>query len=306
MTHEEFLTVVRERTAGRLEVLSEYKGSLEKVTVKDTVCGHVWEVVATRITKNYGCPKCGRAVGGLKRRLTQEDVDKRVDALERENYTFLRPYENIQKRVPVKHNECGGIYYTTYSDFFQGYRCPHCSRTYKPTSEEFRKKVINVSGGKFDVEGEYVNSKTKIPIRHIKCDRVFLTRPGDFLSRMNCTHCKMSKGEESVADALEDLGVSYEREKLIGGRLRADFFLPKYEAYIEYDGEQHFRPIEFWGGEEAFKEVKYRDEVKNNYWRILGFPYLRISYKDYDDVSSIVREFKEELDKLNEKRTIKL
>lgn len=60
MTHEEFLKVVRERTAGRIEVLSEYEGSLEKVSVKDTVCGHEWEVVATRITKNYGCPTCGR------------------------------------------------------------------------------------------------------------------------------------------------------------------------------------------------------------------------------------------------------
>lgn len=304
MTHEEFLKVVRERTAGRIEVLSEYEGSLEKVSVKDTICGHEWEVVATRITKNYGCPTCGRYAGGLKRRLTQEEVDNRVYSLEKGNYTFLNPYEHSQKRVPVRHNECGGSYYTTYSDFFHGYRCPHCSRTYKPTSEEFRNKVKDVSGGKFDVEGEYVNNKTKIPIRHIKCGRVFLTRPGDFLNRVSCKHCKMSRGEESVADALDDLGILYEREKLIGGRLRADFFLPEYEAYIEYDGEQHFRPIEFWGGEEAFKEVKYRDEVKNIYWKLLGFPYLRISYREYGHISSIIGEFKEYLDKINEKRTI--
>lgn len=49
---------------------------------------------------------------------------------------------------------------------------------------------------------------------------------------------------------------------------------------IEYDGEQHFKPIEQFGGQEAFEELKQRDKIKNNYCREHNINLLRIS-KDY-------------------------
>ena len=34
---------------------------------------------------------------------------------------------------------------------------------------------------------------------------------------------------------------------------------------IEYDGQQHYKPIEKFGGEKAFEKTKFRDVIKNNY-----------------------------------------
>ena len=51
---------------------------------------------------------------------------------------------------------------------------------------------------------------------------------------------------------------------------------------IEYDGEQHFKPIEFFGGEEAFQKQQERDQKKDEWCKENNIPLLRIPYTDYD------------------------
>ena len=54
---------------------------------------------------------------------------------------------------------------------------------------------------------------------------------------------------------------------------------------IEYDGEQHFKPIEKWGGEEKFLIQKERDERKNQYCKENNLNLLRIPYYDFDKIT---------------------
>lgn len=46
------------------------------------------------------------------------------------------------------------------------------------------------------------------------------------------------------------------------GRMRFDIFLPDLNLAIEHQGEQHFRPIAIFGGEEAHAQVVARDALK--------------------------------------------
>jgi len=46
------------------------------------------------------------------------------------------------------------------------------------------------------------------------------------------------------------------------GRQHLDIFFPEINLAIEYQGVQHDRPIDFFGGEKAFEEVKRRDRRK--------------------------------------------
>ena len=41
-----------------------------------------------------------------------------------------------------------------------------------------------------------------------------------------------------------------------------DFFLPEYNIAIECQGEQHYRPIKFWGGETKYNERIQLDTAK--------------------------------------------
>ena len=51
------------------------------------------------------------------------------------------------------------------------------------------------------------------------------------------------------------------------GKQHVDIWFPEYKIGIEYQGKQHFEPIEFFGGLESFNKNKLRDERKRNLFR---------------------------------------
>jgi hypothetical protein len=47
------------------------------------------------------------------------------------------------------------------------------------------------------------------------------------------------------------------------GRQHFDVWFPRWNIAVEYHGEQHFKPVEFFGGEEAFRANQERDQRKS-------------------------------------------
>lgn len=104
---------------------------------------------------------------------------------------------------------------------------------------------------------------------------------------VDCLHNQRisSLGEKRIQEILSRAGIVFEREKTFntclsdnGVCLRFDFFLPEFNVVIEFDGEQHFHPIEFFGGERGFAEIKRRDAIKNKWCYDNAIKLLRISY----------------------------
>lgn len=58
-----------------------------------------------------------------------------------------------------------------------------------------------------------------------------------------------------------------------------DFYLHDLNTVIEYDGEHHFKPISYWGGEEKFKATQQNDKIKNEYCKQHGIRIIRLNYK---------------------------
>ena len=102
--------------------------------------------------------------------------------------------------------------------------------------------------------------------------------------------------EVFIADILRDNLVSYYTEytfedcKGVGNKkLRFDFYLPDYNTLIEYDGMQHFKPIEYFGGEKHFNTQKQNDEIKNQYCESHKINLIRIPYTlSKDEVENII------------------
>lgn len=110
------------------------------------------------------------------------------------------------------------------------------------------------------------------------------------LSKGKTTSCgcrKTSKWEDFIDNYLSSLNIDFVREKRFDdcknaegtSTLPFDFYLPKYKIIIEYDGEQHFAPVKYWGGEEKFKRTQQNDSIKNEYCKTRNFSLLRLSYK---------------------------
>lgn len=64
-----------------------------------------------------------------------------------------------------------------------------------------------------------------------------------------------------------------------------DFFLPDYNAIIEFDGIHHYKPVY---GKEQFKRTRENDQIKTDYCRSRKFHLLRISCFDSKDIETII------------------
>lgn len=71
------------------------------------------------------------------------------------------------------------------------------------------------------------------------------------------------------------------------GQMSYDIYLSRYKIAIEYQGEQHFKPVDFFGGEEAFKKTRERDELKKNLSEINGIKLVYMTYNDTISSESI-------------------
>ena len=115
------------------------------------------------------------------------------------------------------------------------------------------------------------------------------------------------KGVRRVFDVLMDLGYKEENiifEKILKGcfsfksrpercyPLRFDLYLidkDGKEICIEYDGSQHFEPIDRYGGEIRFKNQIENDILKNKYTEENGIKLIRIGYKDFKNIENEIK-----------------
>ncbi|MFC3174681.1 hypothetical protein ACFOD9_10490 [Novosphingobium bradum] len=59
-----------------------------------------------------------------------------------------------------------------------------------------------------------------------------------------------------------------------------DIYLPNQKLAIEYQGEQHYRPIEIFGGSEAFEATVRRDETKRRLCTLAGVQLEHIHFEE--------------------------
>lgn len=65
-----------------------------------------------------------------------------------------------------------------------------------------------------------------------------------------------------------------------GFPLRCDGYYKDYNLIIEFDGKQHFEPIEFFGGQENFERVLQNDRIKDRLIKEKGMTIIRIAYNE--------------------------
>ena len=97
--------------------------------------------------------------------------------------------------------------------------------------------------------------------------------------------CLKSFGEKKIVELLMENNIKFEREKKFPDLkytniLRCDFYLPDFNLVIEYNGEQHYKPIKLYGGEENLKIIQARDKIKKDYCLSHGINYFVIRFDE--------------------------
>ena len=60
---------------------------------------------------------------------------------------------------------------------------------------------------------------------------------------------------------------------------------------IEYDGVQHFKSVEYFGGDITLKNTIKRDNIKNVFCSSKGITLLRIPYTKFPRISEIITNY---------------
>lgn len=63
-------------------------------------------------------------------------------------------------------------------------------------------------------------------------------------------------------------------------KLRCDGYFKDYNLVVEFDGEQHFEPIEFFGGQKGFERRVKNDRIKDKLIKEKGMTIIRIAYNE--------------------------
>ena len=132
-------------------------------------------------------------------------------------------------------------------------------------------------------------------------NKVTITCPihGDFLQtpsvhlRSGCPHCNESKGEKEISKFLNKYNITYDRQHKFPDcknihPLPFDFYIPGKRTCIEFDGQQHYQPLPFFGGLPAYESLKINDKIKSDYCEENYIDLIRIKYDQIDDIYQIL------------------
>lgn len=245
-----------------------------------------------------GCPECKKIrIADSLRSSTEEFIEKskRIhgDKYDYSKVNYINNREKVEIICPIH-----GSFYQKPNSHLSGQGCPECSGNKRLTTEEFIKRAREIHGNKYDYsKTEYKNRKTKVEI--ICPDHgSFYQTPFNHLIGAGCPVCKESRGETQIRRYLESHNIDFESQKSFKGlgRMKFDFYLPSYNLCIEYQGEQHYKPFKYFGGEESFRKRIKRDNLKKIYCETHNINLLEIKYDE--DVESSLNKYLESKQRL--------
>ena len=267
-------------------------------------CGNDTIVLATNLkkgtTKSCGCYNIEQA----KKRLFKDLTGQKFGRL-----TAIKPIENHTnsngKSMMTKwlcRCDCGNECNVQSGNLLSGHTLS-CGCYNKEQAS--KRSLINLVGQRFGrltvlerVENEITSSGNSVVMWRCLCDcgEEIIVRSSALLhGYTKSCGCMKSHGEYYISTYLLSNSINFEKQKKFsdllgvgGGNLSYDFYLPNHNMLIECQGEQHERPIEYFGGEEQFIIQQEHDKRKREYAKDNGYRLLEISYKDYNNIDNIL------------------
>lgn len=298
-----------------LKLLTPYVNGRTNVKVKCNVCGNIWSAKPNALLRmKFGCKVCSSNHRGFGDRKSQKEF---WTNLKKVNPTIL-PLELYQgNKVPilVKCKVCGnhwkarpnnlltrtggcgicGIVKSTYAraNFSKVYqkirkKLPH--ESYQHYLQAAYAYVFYQKHHDAQLLTLFEGDNKRVKVRCLKCGNIRSVSAIALLTGSPaCLACEKSngyysKGERAVASLLMQADIHYQypfvSDDLVDRYPLHYDFRVNGKYLIEYQGEQHYRAIDWYGGKRQLDYQRRHDQMKRNWAKKNGFVLIEIKYSD--------------------------
>ena len=284
-THEEYINELAIKNPTVIAI-DKYIDANTKILHKCLIHNQTWMTTPTRALKGVGCELCHNERVSMNKTRSHEWYLNEISKVA-PNIRVIGKYQ--KSSTPIKH-------YCTLHDIewdaspdsiLNGHGCWFCgldkisaknTKSYDQYVNELREYDPNII-----CIGNYVNMTTKVKHKCLIDGYEWDAMPTWLLGGRGCPKCHESHGERQIRNWLEAHNIQYitqmKFEDCKAARLLPfDFYLPNNNIAIEFDGEQHFRSVDFFAGESALIKRKKYDKIKDIYCKINNITLLRIPY----------------------------
>ena len=207
-------------------------------------------------------------------------------------------YTGANKEITLVCKKCNTEFIITpHNHLRRNGGCPKCaiekvSNLKRLTQEEVLEKCKERK--EYDCSKiKYIDAYTKIEIVCKKHGSFWLLPYNFYGNKQGCPHCKQSRMEREIENYLIDNNINFVHEKVFDDLLDKkllsyDFYIPERKLLIECQGIQHYEPVEFFGGKEAFLLQKHHDWLKRKYAKKNGYKLITIPYWEENIIKLII------------------
>ena len=280
----------------KVEIISDYNGMYNYIQCRCRDCGHIWDTKLHTLiySVSIGCPKCAIKIRNKNETISHDDFVNRIKK-KNNNIKIIGKYTRMKDKISVECSICGNRWMPLADALVNGNSgCPICgldkiSEKKRMSHDNFveRCKISNVT----PLE-EYTGLRKKILVRCNKCREEYMAPPASLLAGRGCPLCRQSKGERLIALCLSENNIKFIPQYTFDAcrdknPLPFDFYLPDDNVCIEYDGAQHFRVVDHFGGEEGLLIRQKHDNIKTKFCNDNEIKLIRIRYNLVNTVADI-------------------
>lgn len=300
-TTQEFIQKAKEIHGDKYDYsLVDYKPN-SKVEIVCKIHGSFFQRVDAHLS-GRGCKLCGTIQSTQS--MSEDEFIHRCKLIHQDKYDYSKvKYSHSTDIIIVICKIHGEFKIEAAGHLFGKYGCTKCGRIavgnkLRTPQDDFILKCNQVHNNQYDYSQTiYRGSDKKIKV---KCKKhgFFYTRADQHQAGHKCPKCSYSIGEEKIEQYLKNKNIKYETQKTFPNCINKrplpfDFYLPDYNLLIEFDGEQHFKPISFGSSkfdsaELNFQRTQLHDNIKTSYATDHNIKLLRISYNKLEEIEQVL------------------
>ena len=304
--HSKLNETIQDEIDPRIELLGKYKNYDTIIPCRCKIHNEYFDgIPAVILHGGTGCKICAHVkLWDSRGRRTKEEAKRLLEEVN-ENIIVTGEYQGSHKYIECK---CKIHDYTWSSKFCnllnKTATCPMCSLehavgVYRLTDDDVLQR-LKVAVPHINPVGKYIGKDYDMMFHCTIHDQDFITKPKSLFygKSRGCPLCTASNGETKLQNILNKRNINIKTQHIFPDCKNIKVL--KFDAYdtdnniaYEYQGEQHYYPVNFGGmsddeAEQEFLDLQKRDQIKLDYCNNNHIPLIRIPYWEYNNMEEFI------------------